>query len=66
MKNNTNDPNSLQPDNKLTQELIQNNSDSQQDKMNKNVEDPEEVIVEITFQRRPQFRFNENDSRRFF
>jgi len=66
MKSNNNDPVSQQFDTKLTQELMQNNSDSQLDKMNRNIEDTEEALAETTFQRRPQFRFNENDRRRFF
>jgi len=59
--------NSDQSYNKSNQESTQNNSDFTQKKLNKNnVEDAEEVSAETIFQRRPQFRFNENNRRRFF
>ena len=50
---------------KPNQDSIQNNSYSLQDKLNMDIEDTEETIAVPTFRRKPQFRFSENNKRRY-
>lgn len=53
-----------QTDIQYNPQAIQNNSDGK-DKSVIPVADEEEVKVQRTFQRKPQFRFNENNRKRF-
>ena len=65
MEENHNDFNYKQSNQKPNQESIVTNSYSQRDNLSMDIEDTEERTVATTFQRKPQFRFNENNKRRF-
>ncbi len=56
--------NQVQSDEKQNEGLTLN-YESPQNKLNMNDEETEETSIETTFQRRPQFRINENNKRRF-
>jgi len=64
METNVNVLNAAQSDNRLNQQSIQNDSNAW-DKSGLCFLDSEEVEVKKTFQRKPQFRFNENNKRKF-
>jgi len=64
MTENKNDQHSQQTSNDSIQQSTQQTSDSDQDKINIEVEEIEEWDVVVTDQRRPQFRYNENYGRR--
>nr|MBK9653382.1 hypothetical protein [Bacteroidota bacterium] len=64
METNVNVLNAAQSDNRLNQQSIQNDSNAG-DKSGLCFLDSEEVEVKKTFQRKPQFRFNENNKRKF-
>ncbi len=72
MTENQIDQRNQKSDSESNQESAQNNSTSIQDKSNVNVEihekgeDVEEVKEETTFQRRPQFRLEEINKRKYF
>ncbi len=59
------DSGSQQNDIGLNQQLIQNNFTGKEDNSEIRTETSEEGEIEQTIQRRPQFRFNENNKRRF-
>jgi len=64
MTENKNDQHSQLTSNDSIQQSTQQTSDSDQDKINIEVEEIEEWDVVVTDQRRPQFRYNENYGRR--
>ncbi len=65
IENKLNDSGSQQNDIGLNQQLIQNNFTGKEDNSEIPTETSEEGEIERTIQRRPQFRFNENNKRRF-
>ena len=64
MTENKNDQHSQLTSNDSIKQSTQQTSDSDQDKINIEVEEIEEWDVVVTDQRRPQFRYNENYGRR--
>ena len=65
MKKNTNDTHSQQIDIHSNQQSNSNNSNTTDNSVI-TVVDAEEEEVQKTFQRKPQFRYNENNRRRFY
>ena len=66
MTENQNNQLDKQSDSKSIQQSTQVISDFTKHQSNLNVQDTEEDEIEITFQRRPQFRLNEINRRSYF
>ncbi len=66
MKKNKVDLNREQSVQNLNEDSIQNNPDSMPEKLSINADYADEIPTGKTFQRKPQFRINENSKKRFF
>ena len=65
MEKKLNDPRNQQPDIGPNPQSIQNDSNAPEDKSEIPIAGSEKEEVQKTFQRKPQFRFSENNRRRF-